>query len=269
MTDRKSAATDDARVCLLLGAGGRLGRNFCRYLGTRYRIAAVYRTAGDADAVRRQERVIDPLVPDRPPPEPRTYFYPIVADLADPYSAKRVAELALAAFGHIDLVVNAAVHYDLGPGTSTEFLERLPYQLVINVVRPLQVAVEVYRQSWQATPEENRRNRRNVINLSSVAAFNLYPDSGRLGYSACKAALTMASRHLASELEPAGIRVNALAPNTFPGIVSVQQVLAALCDLDSGSTTGEVRVVDRDPTDSIRREETKKKGDSAPCRTGP
>ncbi|MFJ9925091.1 SDR family NAD(P)-dependent oxidoreductase [Streptomyces misionensis] len=242
MTDQQSP--DDTRVCLLLGAGGRLGRNFCRYLGTRYRIAAVYHKGGDG-IVRHQERVVDPLAPAHQSPDMRTYFYPIVADLATPDSAERIAELALAAFGHIDLIVNGAVHYDLGPATSVDFLERLPYQFTLNAVRPLQVAVEVYRQSWQSTPEENRRSRRNVINLSSVAALHVYPDLGQLGYSSCKAALIMASRHLASELGPAGVRVNVVAPNTFPAIVSVEQVLATLCDLDSGSATGEVRVVDR------------------------
>lgn len=235
----------DTRVCLLLGAGGRLGRNFCRYLGTQYRIAAVYHK-GDAESVRHQEQVIDPLAPDHQPPQMRTCFYPIVADLTDPKSVERIAELALAAFGHVDLIVNGAVHYDLGPGISIEFLERLPHQFTINVVRPLQVAVEVYQRSWRFTPEENRLLRRNVINLSSVAALNVYPASGQLGYSSCKAALVMASRHLASELRPTEVRVNVVAPNTFPGIVGVEQVLATLYDLDSGSTTGEVRVVDRE-----------------------
>ncbi|MFE2940390.1 SDR family NAD(P)-dependent oxidoreductase [Streptomyces sp. NPDC059255] len=235
---------NESRVCLLLGAGGRMGRSFCRHLGTRYQIAAVYRD-GNSTGIRRQERVIDPLAPERPTPEIRTHFYPIAADLTDPTSGERIAELALAAFGHIDLVVNSAVHYDWGPGTSPEFLERLPHQLTINVVRPLQIVAEVYRKSWQATPEDNRRANRNVVNLSSVAAFNIYPDSGQIGYSSCKAALTVASRHLAVELEPVGVRVNVIAPNTFPGIVSVEQVLATLCELDSGSATGEVRVLDR------------------------
>ncbi len=243
--------TYEPRVCLLLGASGRLGRAFLRYLSSRYRIAAVYRTRTSA-VERRDERVVDPLYPAQPVHEQRTTFYPITADLADPSSPERIAELALAAFGEVDLVVNCAVVYDLEPGLSPGFLERMPQQFLINVVRPLQVAVELYRKSWRNTPEDNRLHNRNVINLSSVSAFNVYRDAGQLGYSACKAALDMASRHLAAELAPAGIRVNVVAPNTFPRIVSVEQVMAALCEVDSGSATGEVRIVNRPPAANRR-----------------
>ncbi|MFJ6137144.1 SDR family NAD(P)-dependent oxidoreductase [Kitasatospora sp. NPDC092286] len=236
----------EPRVCLFLGAGGRLGGAFLRSLSSRYRIAAVYRTC-PAGAERRYEQVVDPLNQAPPVHERHTTFYPIAADLADPGSPGRIAELALAAFGRVDLVVNSAVLYDWGPGTSLDFLERLPRQFLVNVVRPLQVVAELYEKSWRAIPEDNRLHRRNVINLSSVAASRAFPGTGQLGYSACKAALDIASRHLAAELAPAGVRVNVVAPNTFPRIVSVERVLAALYELDAGSETGQVRVIDREP----------------------
>jgi 3-oxoacyl-[acyl-carrier protein] reductase len=49
-----------------------------------------------------------------------------------------------------------------------------------------------------------------VINVSSIAAVR--PRPGRLAYGASKAAVEHATRGLAAELAPAGIRVNAIAP---------------------------------------------------------
>jgi NAD(P)-dependent dehydrogenase (short-subunit alcohol dehydrogenase family) len=236
----------EPRVCLLLGAGGQLGNAFCRYLSSRYMIAAVHRSRLPLFE-RQDEQVVDPLNPVLPVQERRTTFYPVAADIAESCSAVRIAELTLAVFGRVDLVVNAMVCYDWGPAISPDFLGRMPQQFLINVVRPLEVVAALYQRAWQASSEDNRRHNRNVINVSSVSAFNVYSGRGQIGYSASKAALNIASLHLASELAPVGVRVNVLAPNAFPRIVSTERVLAALCELDAGSDTGEIRVVDHDP----------------------
>lgn len=236
--------TPEPRVCLLLGAGGRLGRSFCRYFSSRYLIAAVYRSHMP-QIERYYEQVIDPLHPDLAVREQHSAFYPIHADLGDTGSPKRIVDLALAAFGRVDLVVNAAVHYDWGSALSSDFLERLQQQFLINVIRPLELTSALYQSAWRTSAEDNIRHNRNVINISSVSSFNIY-QGGQVGYSSSKAALNIASRHLAAELAQVGVRVNVLAPNAFPRIISYEQVLAALYELDADSTTGEVRVVDRD-----------------------
>lgn len=233
----------EPRVCLLLGAGGRLGRSFCRYLSHRYQIAAVYRTTAPSAGCQYEE-VIDPLNPESPVRERRTAFYPIAADLAAEGSADRIVDLALAAFGQVDLVVNAAVRYEWGSALSPAFVTGLPQQLIVNLARPLEVIACLYQRAWRSSVADNRRFNRNIVNISSVSGARVY-QGGQLGYSAAKAALNIATQHLAAELAPVCVRANAVAPNAFPGIVSFEEVLAALCDLDAGSSTGEIRVVDR------------------------
>lgn len=54
----------------------------------------------------------------------------------------------------------------------------------------------------------------NVINISSFAA--LRPGAGMVAYASGKAALTRFTESLALEWAPFGVRVNAIAPGTFP-----------------------------------------------------
>ncbi|MFN3974333.1 MAG: SDR family NAD(P)-dependent oxidoreductase [Dehalococcoidia bacterium] len=59
-----------------------------------------------------------------------------------------------------------------------------------------------------------QRQKGNVINISSFAAFQASPL--RSAYDAAKAGLTHFTRSLALEWAPYGIRVNAIAPGLFP-----------------------------------------------------
>jgi NAD(P)-dependent dehydrogenase (short-subunit alcohol dehydrogenase family) len=83
-----------------------------------------------------------------------------------------------------------------------------------------------------------------VINLSSSAGSRVYPGYGQGLYSASKAALDFVTSHLAAELAPVGVRVNALAPNTFPGIVTTELVLDRLLHLADGTMTGKILLLD-------------------------
>jgi len=42
------------------------------------------------------------------------------------------------------------------------------------------------------------------------------------------------------------VRVNAVAPNTFPRIVSTESVVEGIRNLDAGDMTGKVLVLDRE-----------------------
>jgi NAD(P)-dependent dehydrogenase (short-subunit alcohol dehydrogenase family) len=73
----------------------------------------------------------------------------------------------------------------------------------------------------------------------------VHPDSGQAVYAASKIALDHLTYHLASQLWDIGVRVSALAPNTFPALVDTQRVPNAIVACDRRDQTGEIVVVDR------------------------
>jgi NAD(P)-dependent dehydrogenase (short-subunit alcohol dehydrogenase family) len=75
--------------------------------------------------------------------------------------------------------------------------------LAVNVRAPLLLIAALI-------PAMTERRRGSIINLSSVSALTGTPR--RAAYAASKGALDAATRSLAMELGPAGIRVNAVAP---------------------------------------------------------
>jgi NAD(P)-dependent dehydrogenase (short-subunit alcohol dehydrogenase family) len=84
--------------------------------------------------------------------------------------------------------------------------------------------------------------------VSSTAGIFVYPGQGQSAYAASKAALNTFTLHLADELEMVGVRVNAVAPNSFPSIVAESEVVNAIAELDAGKLNGEILVVDADGT---------------------
>ena len=234
------------RVCLLTGASGKLGTAFCRMLADQYHIAAVYRN--HLPQVPSQcQWYLDPLDPAAAIPENDHPVFAIQADLTNDKELARVVELVLARFDRIDLVVNAAVNYVFAPIVSSDrLLENLSTQFLVNTMVPLKLAASVSRSFWRNRDQENIQVNRNVINVSSVSGFYVYPYKGQSVYSASKAALNFLTRHMASEFRTFGIRVNAVAPTSFPQIISVESVVQALFRLDQGDMTGKILVLERD-----------------------
>jgi len=211
------------RVCFLTGAGGRLGTAFCRAFAGRYQIVGLYRRRGPEGAA----------------------IHGIQADVADAAALEAAVDEALRLFGRIDLVVNNAVQYTLAPALDAKTLGSLERQWAVNVAAPLRLVALVEQRFWRGRAEENARERRNVVNVSSLSGQNVYAGRGQAVYSATKAALDMLTRHLAAELGPLGVRANAVAPNSFPRIVKSEAVAAAVAALDEGSETGLIVPVDR------------------------
>ena len=94
-------------VCLLTGAGGLLGSAFCRTLAARFDIAAIYR-ARHPDTPSQLEWLRDPLDPSLRVPENDHPVFAIQQDLSHEDGPSRVVDLALAHFGRVDVLVNAA-----------------------------------------------------------------------------------------------------------------------------------------------------------------
>jgi NAD(P)-dependent dehydrogenase (short-subunit alcohol dehydrogenase family) len=232
------------RVCLLTGASGRLGTAFAARYAASYDIAAVHSTTPLSVPSQDQE-FVDPLNTDGWLPENDHRVFALRADVTDDAALAQVVKATIDRFQHIDLVVNAAVFRQFGRVTDPgdNLVDWAAYQMQVNVVVPLKLCRLVALECWTSDVASNRSANRGVINISSTAGSNVY-DPRQVVYAASKAALEHVTRHLAVEFAALGIRVNALAPNTFPGIVATEDVVDALVRLDNSEMTGEVVVVD-------------------------
>ena len=95
------------KTCLLTGAGGRLGTAFCRLFHQKYNIIAVYRNRAP-DVASQLQQYVDPLDVDKDLPENADPVYAVQANLSDPGGVDYVVDIALAKWGGVDLLVNAA-----------------------------------------------------------------------------------------------------------------------------------------------------------------
>jgi NAD(P)-dependent dehydrogenase (short-subunit alcohol dehydrogenase family) len=229
------------RVCLLTGASGRLGTAFCGSCANEYEIVAVYRQHLP------KAPGVEPIGSRTRREESHQRILAVQADLTSLSDQRRVIDVVLARHGKIDLLVNCAVRSVWASMlTSDRAMQSASTQFQVNVIVPLQLAVLCVRSYWGDRKAENLQNNRNVINLSSIAGSKVYPRLGQGIYAASKAALNQLSRHMADEFGEIGIRVNALAPNMFPTIVSTTSVIQSLIKIDQGTMTGRVLVLDRD-----------------------
>ncbi len=231
------------RVCLLTGAGGRLGNAFCQKYGSRYHIAAVYHNQAP-DVPSQRQRLRDPLDPERSFREGEVFT--IQADLLQEGSLQRIVELTLARFDTVDVLIhNAADLLFVGPLLDADRQhDRLRRQLELNVMVPMRLTAMVAQSCWRDSVDENRARNRNVINVSSVSGLTIVEGCNQSMYSASKAALNYLSCHMGSEFRAIGVRANALAPTAFPRLVPTEQVADALVRLDESDTTGRVMIVD-------------------------
>ena len=131
-----------------------------------------------------------------------------VLDLGDPHAGDRLVATAEAAFGRLDVLVNAAGIVAFGPLADTPdiVIEEL---FLTNVIGPLWLLRRCLPllQASQGT----------VVHLSAVVAEQPLP--GMAAYSATKAALSAADAALARELRRVGIRVlDVRPPHTNTGL---------------------------------------------------
>jgi NAD(P)-dependent dehydrogenase (short-subunit alcohol dehydrogenase family) len=233
----------DKRVCLFTGASGTLGTEFCKLFRERYDIAAVYHTRLPS-VPSQYDKWIDPLNADDFSTDSNPVFA-IKADLFDERQIERVDELTLAHFGCIDFLVNAAVHSVWAAAVdSNALIGCAARQLEMNVLVPLKLSVAIARQFWRDRPTENIAGNRNIVNISSTAGVYVYPNTQQSVYSASKAALNYLTCHLAGEFRIFGVRVNAIAPNAFPGVVQTRRVANCIHRLDKQTVSGQILIID-------------------------
>lgn len=121
------------------------------------------------------------------------------ADITVDADIERVLQLALARFGHIDILVNNACAYaDRGiASTRDEWLHTLNVNLVSAAIFAQQVAPHLPRGGV-------------IVNIGSTGGK--FGAAGRALYPASKAALLQLTRSLAAELAPRGIRAVTVSP---------------------------------------------------------
>ena len=127
----------------------------------------------------------------------------LIADVADPSSARVAVECCVERFETIDILVNNAA-VNLG-GSLLDFKDQ-------NWERVMAVNLSGYKNFARAVAQAmiRKKIRGRIINVSSVDG--IMAESDILPYSASKGAINIFTKCLAIELAPHKIRVNSIAP---------------------------------------------------------
>jgi 2-deoxy-D-gluconate 3-dehydrogenase len=126
----------------------------------------------------------------------------------------RIARQALAEFGHIDVLVNCvgdAIRKPVVklPGGTTEGMTEEEWHFIVDIN-----LTEAFQGCRALGPHLLERRQGCVINVSGWAAFRGRPESA--AYDASKAGVMRFTECLAQEWAPYGVRVNSIAPGSFP-----------------------------------------------------
>jgi NAD(P)-dependent dehydrogenase (short-subunit alcohol dehydrogenase family) len=228
-------------VCLLTGAGGRLGKTLCRELSAEYNIIASYRRTAPSIASQIQWPV-DDKTGIKASEQLNESVYCVQADLTRRDDVQRLVEVALARFGHVDAIVNLAADTKFH-GKLLEFWhddEYAPAQLQTNCVAPVQLISAVHQHCWKDQSDQNAARNRSIVNISCLSGLYVFSDTGQAFYGASKAALNMLTLYLSLELAPYSVRANALCLGRLSDQPSVSRIIGAIKRLLSGEETGTV-----------------------------
>lgn len=153
----------------------------------------------------------------------------VAGDLRAANAPESLANDVLEELGHVDILVNNAAAAARLPirETSGSLIDEL---LAVNVRAPLLLAAAL-------VPSMVSRGGGSIVNISSVSGLVGTPN--RAAYAASKGGLDAATRALAMELGPSGIRVNAIAPGVVdtalwaknkavPGVIRTIETLTPL-----------------------------------------
>jgi NAD(P)-dependent dehydrogenase (short-subunit alcohol dehydrogenase family) len=231
------------KVCVLTGASGLLGRTFIRQYASQYNIVGVHYNHR-LDYPDQDWKVIDPLDPHK---EGNPSVYSIRSDLTSMKEIGHLVEEVLDVFGRVDVLINNAAHRHFGKLLDPDSMDDIDRSFAVNTLAPLRLSTILAKEYWYARYDENLELNRCIVNISSTAGSYVYQDAKQAVYSSTKAGLNFASYHMANEFWDIGVRVNAIAPNSFPGLVPTQRVIDEIVSLIRSKDTGRLVLVDKPP----------------------
>jgi C-7 ketoreductase len=228
----------EKRVLLLTGCTGIFGSKFVEMYADQYSIVGVSRT---------------------PPTSVRAFDY-FQGDLAANYEA--VVDYALDRYGRLDVLINNAASKNIDAALKAVRQSSFADQMQLNAIVPLELVRYVFSRFWShAGALENRRQNRNVVNMGSILSARHVRLRGAYEghysyacYSATKRALSALTKNLSYELEPHGVRINLLAPGSFPNEQPTELVCRAAAEIEASNQNGTVTTVDFGTVQTFRCE---------------
>lgn len=136
-------------------------------------------------------------------------------DVTNPDAVKKIVELVVSEFGHIDTLVNCAGIREIVP-----FL-KLSYGEWQHIIDTNLTGTFLFSQAV-AQHFIERGIKGNIVNLASVAGFMGVPN--RAAYVASKHAVVGLTKEMALELGSSNIRVNAVAPAVVETSMTAQRL---------------------------------------------
>jgi NAD(P)-dependent dehydrogenase (short-subunit alcohol dehydrogenase family) len=126
----------------------------------------------------------------------------LTLDVTDERAVEGIAEAAFAAFGRVDVVVNNAGYFQMGPLESST-MEQIRAQFETNVFGLIGVTKAFL-------PRLREQGSGLIVNIASTSAENGYPFGSV--YSATKGAVALLTEALNVELAPVGLNAKAVLP---------------------------------------------------------
>lgn len=180
------------RVAVVTGGSSGIGLRFVQaYLEAGAKVIAVSRSAG-------------PLS-DLAAEYPKALVH-IAADLSDLKVAEALSEKLIAAFGKVDILVNAA---GINPRKNSSDLSLDEWNLTMNLnltapfILAKDLSVSMRKRGWGR-----------VINIASLQTERAFPNG--IAYGATKGGVGQLTRAMAEEWSSSGVCVNAIGPGFFP-----------------------------------------------------
>jgi len=213
----------ETKTAIVTGASSGIGLALARALLDRG-----YAVIGNARTLSRLKEASDALgSPER--------FVPVDGDIGRPEVGKRLFEVALDRFGHVDVLVNNAGVFIAKPTTDYDVddVEQMIGTNLKGFVYP----------SQQAARHMAERGSGSIINITASLASLPQAAVPALLAVLIKGGIDHATRALALELAPKGVRVNAIAPGVIDTPMhtpATHEFLKTLSPMKRIGTVGEV-----------------------------